>query len=56
MLSKEEFAEGMEQRGNYAAVKDVRTNLSEEECAGGMGQNAIIFRCSPARIWTSHCL
>ncbi len=27
----------MEQRRNYAVVKDVRIKLGKEECAGGMG-------------------
>ena len=34
----EEYALGMEQRRNDAAVKDVRTKLRKEECASGMEQ------------------
>jgi len=35
-LRMEECAEGMEQRTNYAAVKDVQIKLGKEECVIGM--------------------
>ena len=37
---QEVYALGTDQRRNDADLKDVRTNLSEEECAGGMEQTA----------------
>jgi hypothetical protein len=36
----EEFARSMEQRSNYAVVKDAQIKLTKEECAGGMGQRS----------------
>ncbi len=42
-LGLEEFALGMEQRGNYAAVKDARAKLSEEECAPGTEQVKLLL-------------
>jgi len=33
----------MEQRGNYAAVKDVQIMQRKEECAAGMEQSAILI-------------
>ena len=42
VLSKEESALGMEQRGNhtYAAAKDVRIKFRKEECAEGTDQRS----------------
>jgi hypothetical protein len=40
LLSKEEYAEDMDQRSNVAAVKDVLILLSKEECALGMEQRS----------------
>ena len=36
--SEEEYAGGMGQRSNYAAVKDAQIKSSKEECAKSMGQ------------------
>jgi hypothetical protein len=36
----EECALGMEQRSNYAAMKDAQIKSSKEECALGMGQRS----------------
>eukprot|EP00985_Skeletonema_marinoi_P028997 scaffold26474_cov156-Skeletonema_marinoi.AAC.2 len=43
--SKEECAEGMEQRPSDAAAKGVQTKSNVEECAGGMGQIALKIYC-----------
>ena len=37
-LSKDEYAGGMGQRSNYAAVMDAQIKLGREECAINMGQ------------------
>jgi hypothetical protein len=41
-----EFALGMGQGLNYAAVKDVRINLRREVCAAGCRHGAQVKRCS----------
>ena len=39
MLSKEEYALGMEQRSSDAALKDAQIKHSVEDCASGTGQS-----------------
>jgi hypothetical protein len=38
LLRREEYAEGMGQRGSYAASKNAQIKLRREECALGTGQ------------------
>ena len=40
----------MGQRSNYAALKDAKTKLNEEECASSMEQNANCARLKGAQI------
>jgi len=40
LLSAEECAESMGQRGSYAAVKDAQTKPSKVACALGTGQRS----------------
>jgi hypothetical protein len=47
LLSGEECARGMEQRLNYAAVKDAKINPNEEEYAGDMVHTATTTKNLP---------
>ena len=50
MSSTEECEKGMEQRSDYAAVKDALIKLSEEGCVQDMGQRGYYVEVKDVRI------
>ena len=50
LLSREECALNMGQRGNDAAVKDAQTEMSKEECAEAWGKRQTLRDCMPEEI------
>ena len=48
--TREECVCGMEQRRNYAALKDAQINLIQEECVGDMGRRGSFAVVKDVRI------